>query len=79
MSTETVAPEIRSHWYRQLRQHTQQACLIEGIARTIHAATPLGRPSLVPQAMRFERRAAWLRVNELAALLRETAPWKEAP
>lgn len=79
MSTETVAPEIRSHWYRQLRQLTQQAILVDAIARTINAATPIGRPSLVPHAVRIERRAAWLRVNELAALVRETAPWREAP
>lgn len=75
MTPEHLPAELRAHWYKQLRTLTQKACIAEGLTQAIQAATPLGQPSLVPPALRTERRVAWLRVNELAALMRETAPW----
>ena len=75
MSTGAINAELRAHWYKQLRTLTQKAIIAQGLTDAIRAATPLGHSSMVPPALRVECRTAWLRVNELASLMRETAPW----
>ena len=75
MTPEHPPAALRAHWYKQLRTLTQQAIIAQGLTDAIKAATPLGHPSMVPMPLRVECRTAWLRVNELAALMSETAPW----